>query len=131
MQVFSWPHPPRSRKKTPPEVPSSYTSFGTNYVVVDGVPTSTSLPSANFDKDRLRELVNLSFSTFVELVAFPSEHEELIETIGNIHLEINKILNGGKRAEAASEINRIRSDYTRNKNKIAEEVRRRVSGFRI
>ena len=131
MQAFSWPPPPAFRKKVPPRVPSSYTSFGVEYNVEDGVPVSTALPSAKFDKDKLRELVNLSFSTFVELVAFPSDHERLIEAIGSIHLEINKILNGGKRLEAAFELKRIRNDHTRKKNRVAEEVRRRVSNFKI
>ncbi|CAD27148.1 hypothetical protein [Encephalitozoon cuniculi GB-M1] len=131
MQVFSWPNPPKFKKKAPPKIPSSYTSFGTRYEVVSGTPVNTSFSSTEFDKSKLRELVNLSFSTFVELLSFPPGHEELIETISSIHLEINQILNGGKGMEAASEIRRIRNDHTRNKNRVAEEVRKKILNFKI
>ncbi|ADM12306.1 uncharacterized protein Eint_091780 [Encephalitozoon intestinalis ATCC 50506] len=131
MQVSTWPLPPRFKKKEPPKIPSSYTIFGVGYKVENGEPTSTSFSSVEFDKSRLKDLLNLSFSTFVELLTFPLDHQELIETIGSIHLEINQILNGAKKMEAVSEIRRIKNDHTRNKNRIAEEVRRGISDFKI
>ncbi|AFM99072.1 hypothetical protein EHEL_091780 [Encephalitozoon hellem ATCC 50504] len=131
MPVSTWPAPPKFKKKTPPQIPSSYTSFGTSYKVENGVPVNTSFPSVRFDKERFKELINLSFSTFIELLTFPLDHEELIEAISNAHLEINQILNGGKKMEAIYEIRRIRNDHTRNKNRIAEETRRKVRDFKI
>lgn len=131
MQVNTWPAPPGFKKKVPPSIPSSYISFGTSYKVENGAPINTSFPSTKFDKNRFKELINLSFSAFIELLAFPLDHEELIEIIGSTHLEINQILNGGKGMEAMSEVRRIRNDHIRNKNRIAEETRRKVSYFKI
>lgn len=130
MQIHSWPEPPQSnRSDSPPEIPSEYTSFGVTYSTSDGIPAATSPPKAVFDKARLKELIDLSMSTFTELVMCPEDHEELIERISDIHSEINRLLNGAKRIEAMSEMDRIRYSHTKNKNELIEKIRKGISGF--
>lgn len=131
MQVFSWPHPPKPNGNTPPSIPSKYTSFGVTYDVIDGVPMSSSSGSTGFDKDRFKNLLNLSFATFMELMAYPSEHEGLVTKISDIHSEINQLLNSAKRVEARYELERIKNDHIENKNRIASEIKRAMSDFKM
>ncbi|KAM0672706.1 hypothetical protein OCOL_000438 [Ordospora colligata] len=131
MQIFSWPAPPIIGMGIPPEIPCEYTSFGIEYSVVGGSPVSTSFERSKFDMDKLRMLVDLSFSTFAELIACPFDANELVDNIKSIHIEINQILNGSKKTEAIGEMLRIRNQHVKNRNMLAEDVKRQISNFEI
>lgn len=129
MQIFSWPAPPEPRVQ-PPEIPSEYTSFGMRYRVVNGIPVPEPSAFASPDKDRLRGLINQSLSTFADLVTYPEDREELLERIHAIHADINSLLNNAKRIEAAQELERLRNNHIACRNRVADEIRRRISTFR-
>jgi hypothetical protein len=81
--------------------------------------------------NKLRMLVDLSFCTFIELIACPFNADGLVESIKSIHIEINQMLNGSKKAEAIDEIQRIRNQYIKNRNMLAEDVKRQMANFEI
>lgn len=131
MQIFSWPEPPKPRGSNPPAVPLEYTSFGITYSAHDKAPVSASFARMRFDKSKVKDLINISFSTFIKLISCPLDHERLIGKIRDVHSEINQLLNDAKRIEAAGELERIRREHILNKNMIIGGIKRQMSDFKI
>jgi hypothetical protein len=132
MIISSWPEPPIHEDEEAPEIPKEYRCFGILFEVDHkNIPyQKNTRRSESFKKEEVKSLVSQSFSTFsgiLDVLTKKKDTSRLIEELKDIHLNINKAINGCRYLEGKEMLSEIREKSKKKKSELVTELNKFIS----
>lgn len=124
MKYTTWPKPPIHGNKIPPDIPKSFSMFGTSYKTIDGKPF-LDIPSEKLNLNEVKQDICKSFRLFMKLIK--TMDGTYLNSIRDLHVHLNEKLNMAKIYEGDSALKEAMNKSVDEKIEIYESIKNQIA----
>ena len=124
MKFVSWPKPPIRKSTAPPKIPESFSLFGTQYKVENGIP-KLDMPSKPLNPVLIKNSITKSFDLFLKLIE--TMDGNFLNDIRDVHISLNEEINLAKEYDGETVILEAKNFFNEEKTKIYNKIKEHLS----